>query len=209
MKHKNKWWFIEGSVVELNDPESLGLTDKFKAGGEIKTKFDPVTGLEDRYPVEYIADVYRSHYGIDVPYIFETIKTITDFAARSFIVYTRNGAPVRKHIHPPVLDRSGKYIRDRRSVTFGIPSTLVQPVTDVLYFFESDFDFTGYDHSKLNPEEKLLLHDNIIDAAKVPTEIIPFPDQGKCLVLDFNSTNTVHWVDHHTKNEYIFIVYEL
>jgi len=209
MKHENKWWFIEGSVFELDDPEALGLTDKYKAGGEIKTKFDPITGLEDKYPVEYIADVYRSRYGIDVPYVFDTIKSITDFASRSFIVYTREKSPVRKHIHPPVLDSKGKYVRDRRTISFGIPSTIVEPVTDLLYFYESNFDFAGYDHSVLSPDEKLLLHDNIIDAATVPVETIPFPDSGQCLVLDFNSTNTVHWVDHHTKNDYFFIVYEL
>lgn len=209
MKHENKWWFIEGSVFELDDPESMGLTDKFKAGGEIKTKYDPVTGLEDRYSVEYIADVYRSHYGIDVPYVFDTIKTITDFAARSFIVYARPNCSVRKHIHPPVLDRSGKYIRDRRTISFGIPSVLVEPATDKIYFYESKFDFTGYDRSTLSADEKLAMHDHIINSVVDPKDIIPFPEDGQCLVLDFNSTSTVHWANHQTKNEYFFIVYEL
>lgn len=209
MKHENKWWFIEGSVFELDDPEALGLTDKYKAGGEIKTKFDPNTGLEDKYSVEYIADVYRSRYGIDVPYVFDTIKSITDFASRSFIVYTRPNSSVRKHIHPPVLDRSGKYIRDRRTVSFGIPSILNEPATDKIYFYESKFDFTGYDHSILNAVEKLAIHDSIINSVIEPKDIIPFPGNGQCLVLDFNSTNTVHWADHHTQNEYFFIVYEL
>jgi hypothetical protein len=108
-----------------------------------------------------------------------------------------------------VLDRSGKYIRDRRTISFGIPSILVEPAIDTIYFYESKFDFTGYDHSMLNADEKLALHDDIINNVDDPKDIIPFPDSGQCLVLDFNSTNTVHWANHHTRNEYFFIVYEL
>lgn len=209
MNDKNKWWIVPGSVCELRNTESLGLTDRFRSGGEIKTRFDLVTGQELPYPVEHIAEVYRTHYGIDVPYVFDAIKSITDVATRSFIVYARPELTVRKHIHPPVVDISGKYVRDRRTISFGIPSKIIQPSTDRLFFYESKFDFSEYDETKMSPEEKLSLHDSIINSATVPTRIIPFPNQDQCLVLDFDSTNTVHWADHHTANEYFFIAYEL
>lgn len=208
--YPNSWKLVPGELFEVSDELRQLMPAGDNQSGEIKFKKDPITNEELLYDVDEVSEIYRSYYKIDLPYVFDTIKTITPRVTRSFLVYARHGSTVRKHFHPPVLDGDNNYIRNRHTVTFGVPCKITEPVTDRLFFSRTDQDyFTSYKEHNTDWFSGFRWHKEIVDKATEITDQIPFPNENQYLLLDFDSTCTVHWADHKTMNEYFFIVYEL
>ena len=205
----NKWWYIPGAPVEL----SAYTMDRIPAwrkesGGSIKVRFEPNTKIEIPYDIEEIEELYKEIYGLDLPIVYDTIRSLTSWATRSFLVYDTCKAPIRKHVHPPVSDIHGKYVRSRRTITFGVPIKIVEPVKDTLSFYNASIDYDAYCNPNYG-EVGYLWHDQVISQATEPSDVIRFPNEDEYLVLDFDSTSTVHWGNHVTDNEYLFVIYEL
>lgn len=203
----NKWWYVSADASSITQ----SVIDKIpktreKLGGIIHLKLDPNTREELPYTVDEVEERFKQYYGLDLPNAFDIIRSITPTVSRSFLVYDCKKEPVRKHIHPPVTDINGKHVRNRRTLTIGVPYKIVEPVNDGVYFYSAEIDYENYRFPK-TPEEGAAWHDSVVNQATVSDcEVVMFPEKNQFLILDFDSTATVHWGFHHTENEYMFIV---
>jgi hypothetical protein len=205
----NKWWYVSADVSSLN-PDVIDKISKTRetAAGVVHLILDPITKEEIPYSVDEVEERFKQHYGLVLPCAFDIIKSITPTVIRSFLVYDRKSAPVRKHVHPPVVDMHGKHARNRRTLTVGVPYRIVEPVNDGVYFYSAEIDYKNYRFPKTS-EEGEAWHNSVINQATTPECEIMFPSENQLLILDFDSTKTVHWGVHRTENEYMFIVCDL
>lgn len=100
------------------------------------------------------------------------------------------------------------YLRNRRTLTVGIPYRIKEPVDDVLCFYSAEIDYENYTFPK-TPDEGSAWHESVVKQATVAEFEIRFPSENQFLILDFDSTKTVHWGVHRTENEYLFIACDL
>ena len=207
----NKWWYVDGPAISIT-PELQHWVTLTREDGipnprvVVPFRLDPITGEEVPIPVNEVEKEYLNKWNFDFPYIFDIIRSITPVVARSFLVYAKKQSYVRKHIHPPKHDNAGYFVRNRRTVTVGIPFKPVSPETDLLLFHYADIDYTGINFKSQDLVEFKELHKKIMQGATEATDIIELPKQGQYLILDFDSSNTTLWEQHNSDNEYIFVV---
>lgn len=205
----NKWWYVPGDSSSLT-PEAIDNIPKTRErlGGIIHLNLDPITREELPYTIDEIEARYKEHYGFVLPSAFDIIRSFTPTVSKSFIVYDCKKEPIRKHIHPPVTDAQGLHVRNRHTLTIGVPYNIVEPVDDVVCLYSANIDYENYRFPK-TPEEGAAWHDSVINQATFAESEVLFPDKNQFLILDFDSTKTVHWGVHRTENEYVFIVCDL
>lgn len=141
-----------------------------------------------------------------LPKAFDAIDKHQDGIDTFFMVLLNEDSKYRaeKHFHTRnPLDRS----KDRRAVTVVIPYKIVEPVNEYVKFQYVDSTIDKKSGLDIN-----LVRDNILrteEDPELPIQSIKMPDVGQYLVIDFNSTKCLHWVENNgSKNEYICLITE-
>lgn len=176
-----------------------------------------VDGKETQYDIERSFDFYRSMCGIDLPIAFNELRKLSPMIARSFIAFVGESSNrfdnthgyVHKHFHPPARNLEFKYIANtRRTTTVVVPTKLRNEVSEVLCVQRYDFEFKGKDYVPYSYQRE----DWFERFPKVgEVERIRMPNEGEYLVLDFESSHLVHWIENSldSKNEFICLVNDL
>ena len=211
---KNRWWYIDGPEYSM-DPALAEWVVKPRPDNNpslkevVPFRIDPQSGEELPITIDEVQQEYLTKWNFDIPLVFDTIREIVPAISRSFLVYAKKGSTVTRHIHPPVYDNTGLFVRPRRTVTIGIPVKTVGPTPDLLYFYHTAIDYTGINFKTTDVQALYEIHNKIIQVGDKPTDIINMPNSGQYLVLDFDSSNTVHWGIHTSDNEFLFLVCDI
>lgn len=214
---------IEWMVSIINNPDHRLSTLKNPPRENRQTMSDDGTigeqfqgfeynSREDSEPIHVSIDEIENRCklaGVYVPKAFEEIKKHMPEVARFIAVGVGDwsGYNVIPHFHSPILKGDGSYNRDCRTITVVIPMNHSVPV-------EEDFIAQYVEYSKEQEEELQLglIKEFYLyykdDSFSKTTVKMPAP--GQYLVLDFNSSKILHWLENNnrTKNEYLCLVAE-
>lgn len=167
---------------------------------------------EDGSPIEMsieeIQDTLHKDTGLVAPKIFECIRKIfPNGACRFAITYIDKHSSYRahKHIHPRIMDKDGKNIRECRACVVVIPLNHTSPATEKVFF--------NYQDPGTHMEELVM---DLCRWTASPYETVKgqvlelmMPDMSQYLVLDFMSSRCVHWTENYgTENEYLCLIIE-
>lgn len=220
MQSKLSFYYIEGNPLYEFDYERY-RTDPNIQSDELLIlasgrKFNE-EGLEAPYDIEEAFECYRQRLGINLPVAFDELRKLSTVTSLSFVAFVgkksnkfkNNFGYVHKHFHPPATDINLKYISgSRRTTTIVVPTKVSNEVNEVLCMQQFEYDFTANDYIAFAYETESWLN----QLPKVGDVIrIRMPNQGEYLVLDFESSHMIHWIENSldSKNEFICLVNDI
>lgn len=215
-----RFYYIEGKPLYefdyqryASDPKILSDELLILASGR---KFND-KGLETQYDIEEAFDEYRNLLGINLPTAFEELRKLSPVTSMSFVAFVGKRSNkfenkfgyVHKHFHPPATDINLKYISgNRRTTTVVVPTKLANEVNEILCMQQIDYDFMANDYVAFAYETE-----SWIDQLPKTSDVIKIrmPSEGEYLVLDFESSHMVHWIENSldSANEFICLVNDI
>jgi hypothetical protein len=216
-----KYHYIEGPTVNFEYTKYLG-NPNYPVLPPVLGMINPiiVNGKELSVSIDVICEQFRTKFDIDSNIALDELKRLTPDSTKAFLVYLGKNnhssfdtsiGHLHKHFHPPMLDDvgQGNYLSNhRRTVTVVIPISVPDPVTENFCWTEFEFDFLSFWQPLHNFfGQSQWIADNLkIDESK--TQKIKLPDSGQYLVLDFDSSHNLHWIENEqgSSNEYICLI---
>lgn len=137
----------------------------------------------------------------DYPHIYEMIKERVSIVNNAGVLFQGNGTgilPDRPRIFEHYHPSDGP---TKRTVTLIAPIRIVEEITETVCFnYHPELD-------QVESQEEWIR--NCLNT-KVEGEVIKckFPDIGEYLILDFDSTHYLHWVEGITNNHYLIFVFD-
>lgn len=174
--------------------------------------YDTSKHTEDGLPIEMSIDEIQSKLredtGLIAPKAFDCIrKSFPNGACRFAITYIDKHSSHRahKHLHPRIMDKDGKNIRECRACVVVIPLNHPSPATERVFF----------NHQEPNGHIEELLMDlcrwtaSPYETVRGQVIDVLMPTVGQYLILDFMSSRCLHWVENYgTENEYLCLIVE-
>jgi hypothetical protein len=165
-------------------------------------------GLPIEMSVEEIQNKLREDIGLIAPKAFDFVrKSFPKGACRFAITYIDKHSSHRahKHLHPRIMDKDGKNIRECRACVVVIPLNHPSPTTERVFFNHQD---------PRPPGEEIIM--DLCRWTASPYETVRgqvidllMPKPGQYLILDFISSRCLHWVENYgTENEYLCLIVE-
>jgi hypothetical protein len=165
-------------------------------------------GLPIEMSIEEIQQTLLADAGLVAPKAFEFIKkTFPNGASRFALTYIaeHSSHKAHKHLHPRIMSKDLKNVREARTCVVVIPLEHKSPVSERVFFNHQDPN----DHQvelimdlcrwTASPYETTIGH--ILD--------IMMPSMGQYLVIDFISSRCLHWVENYgTENNYMCLIVE-
>ena len=158
------------------------------------------------YSATEIASMCEDVTGIKSDVVFNEIEKHLPKVGRLLIAYMLNGSA--HHFHSQIRNDGGAGYRDSKTVTIVIPTKRVEDTVDLLNFEYQEF--TDQESANINlpilqmlysPYDIVQNTDNIVS--------VELPTMDQYLVVQFNSTKCLHWVNSGTRNQYLCIVAEI
>jgi hypothetical protein len=206
-------YYIEGRAFPEFDYDRLFRNPSLSADDLLAGIYFPNQASD----IENSFDIYRNVCGIDLPDAFQELKNISPIVSSSFLVFVGKSANrfnntfgyIHKHIHPPEVSKDLKYISpSRRSTTVIVPTKIKNSISETLCIQKVEYDFYGKDYIARSYQTEEWLS----ALPKVGDEIrIRMPSEGEYLVLDFESSHTLHWIENEmdSENEFICLVNDI
>lgn len=207
------YYYIQGPKFTDFDYDRLFHNPKLFADDLLVGIYFP----KERSAIEGSFKVYKDVCGVDLPEAFNELQFLSPVIASSFLVFAGKDSNrfnntfgyIHKHVHPPMLGVDRKYIEPtRRTTTAVVPTKIVGSVSETLCVQQIDYEFLGKDYvngSYQNAEwlESLPTVGDVIR--------IRMPNEGEYLMLDFQSSHMLHWIenDMDSENEFICLVNDL
>jgi hypothetical protein len=165
-------------------------------------------GLPIEMSVEEIQSKLREDTGLIAPKAFDFIrKSFPNGACRFAITYIDKHSSHRahKHLHPRIMDKDGKNIRECRACVVVIPLNHSSPATEKVFL----------NHQDPNGHTEELIMDlcrwtaSPYETVRGQVTELLMPSMGQYLILDFMSSRCLHWVENYgTENEYLCLIVE-
>lgn len=179
-----------------------------------------VLGEETLKPISELDDVLMDRIGFALDNATQYVKQRLDSFNRIMVIYispdiryeiknTHMHGHMSSHWHAPLWNTDGSPGRPCRTVTIIIPISTPEDDTDDMVEFSS----TTVDYSHMN----YFTHFQTYSQRKIwqdslelvePTIKLPFPKEGKYLILDFNSSAIAHRSISTSNNSYVCLVVE-
>lgn len=163
--------------------------------------------LEDpQVTTEYCQSRFADQFHIALPNAFKAVEERMEKMDRfaMIIINEDSNYVAGAHLHARnPLDRS----KDMRTVTVVLPYKIVEPVDTYVKFQYIDYDIDKTSGHDISLTRDYFLHTE--PDPDLPTQDIKLPDVGQYLIIDFNGTECLHWVENSgSKNEYICLLFE-
>lgn len=165
---------------------------------------DPVTELPIHFTKEMLCEQIKKDTSVDITDILPNLENDLDKVNAVYIIFINEegGYQSPKHFHAPVVDANGNVLDDTRTTTIIIPIKIVDDKKTSVCF--------NYQESPKIPSTLFLSSGWFSETVNGYTQSIEMPSAGQYLIIDFNSSKTLHWVENETgsKNEYLCIAIE-
>lgn len=205
---------IDGSMspdLKINNPPPMEVLTQKRAinCGVQVLKFD-----ENDQPLVFdtsvLIDQFKEYTSIDVPNAYAELKKRMPRAKRSGIAYINEYAnyEVSKHFHGMLKSsKSLELIDTLRTVTVIIPYKITAPIQETVSF--QHLEYSKEKEKELQLDLYKLLAIEWEPDPNLPITTAKMPEPGQYLILDFNSTKCLHWVDNKfNQNEYVCFLVE-
>lgn len=197
----------EESIKDLLQPdimESLGTLNEFVKAHEFSETGELITDTAEQLLVK-CKDVLN----VEMPTAFAEIGNKMPAIARFIVVYIGKASNYQamRHFHMNRPTASGNWSNeDMRTVTIVIPYKTVAPVTETVKMQWIEYSPEKEKELRLSLIKNMFLY---YEDEGAPIQEIKMPEPGQYLVLDFNSSKCLHWVENNdNQNEYICLVAE-
>lgn len=165
-------------------------------------------GMPIELSIEEIQKQLWEDAGLVAPKAFELVRNIfPNGTSRFAITYVdkHSSYKAHKHLHPRIMSKDGKNIREARTCVVIVPINHNAPATEKLFF----------NHQELGTHIEELLMDlcrwtaSHYETIKGQVIDIQMPSRDQYLVVEFMSSRCVHWVENYgTENEYLCLIFE-
>ena len=166
-------------------------------GGKVSLK-DVRNDITAKFELDHAIDIVLNDWGIE--YIGEAVG----------VVFTGNGTvlgPMTRmipHVHAPVKEYNYEKCPN---LTVIVPVKIVEPVTEE--FCVKHYDYVPWDqfeYDKITHDDWFKVREGLDTEGEV--ERIKLPDAGEYLVVEFEGSRDLHWVDNISNNHYLYFILE-
>lgn len=126
------------------------------------------------------------------------------------VAFTGNGTslgPMKKmfpHVHAPVKECDYKKCPN---LTVVIPIKITEPITDEICFSkQTNVPWDTVDLPNVTDDDWLRVANQLTITENV--ERIKLPNEGEYLVVEFEGSTDLHWVDNISNNHYLYLILE-
>ena len=221
-----KYHYVNGAPVNFEYNKYVGNPNYEMLPPVINLITPKVAYGDVSTPIQEICEQFQTKCSIDSFIAFDEFKKLTSKAEKAFLVYVgknsgsvfglenANVQHVHKHFHYPRMDEihSGNYMSDsRRTITAVIPINVPDPVTEMVCWITFEYDFSGAKNiNTTHHKQAQWINENLIIDENAMQKI-SLPESGQYLILDFDSSHNLHWIENAegSNNEYICLVLDI